>query len=221
MLWVPFVPGAESLQRALQRKFGVETAFKRGITKGRQLISRLKRPREALERSGLVYEINCGVCEKPYIGETGQKLKCRVQGHKASCRRGETTNGLFEHMRDSNHRINWASARPIASEPRARRRRLLEAVYIRAQDSSKDVSMLMNQDKGVWIDSSWDCTYEAINQDLQEKRERWRQRCEREEGRMQASQSSDCDSQDREEVPVCSLSTMKCVTQSEYTSRSR
>ena len=141
----------------------------------------------------------------------------------ASCRRAETTNGLFEHMRDAGHKINWTSARPIASEPRARRRKLLEAVYIQAQDSSRDNTMLMNQDKGACIHSSWDFTYEAINQKLQAKRERWRQRPEQETWHVESPQSSDWDLQtpDRNEVPTCSLSMMECVTQSKYKIRSR
>ena len=105
ILWVPFVPGAEGLQKKLRDKFDVETAFKRGNTIGRQL-SHLKRKKTGLEYSGVVYEINCEVCKMPYIGETGQQLGERVSEHKGSCRRAELTNGIFEHMSKSDHRIS-------------------------------------------------------------------------------------------------------------------
>ena len=98
-------------------------------------------------------------------------------------------------MRDTDHPIDWESARPIAYEKTTSRRKLREAIYIRALDSSRTNDGLMNQDKGLHIHSSWDCTYSVI----QKKLDRQRERSQKHLGDQRQDSSTD------EEIPTCSL----------------
>ncbi len=161
VLWIPYIPGAESLQRALL-SLDIEVAFKRGNTIGKEL-SRLKRTQPAEDRKDVIYEIPCGQCDSTYIGETGRTLKKRIQEHKQAVRRGDENNGPLDHMiRTAGHRINWEEARIIDSEQNTRRRKIKEAIYIRALDSSRNQEFLMNQDRGREIHPSWDIIMPTI-----------------------------------------------------------
>ena len=52
------------------------------------------------------------------------------------------------------------------SEQNTRRRKIKEAIYIRALDSSRNQEFLMNQDRGREIHPSWDLIMPTIEESL-------------------------------------------------------
>ncbi len=134
-------------------------------------MSRLKRRQPAEERRDVIYEIPCAECPSTYIGETGRTLAKRIGEHKQAVRRGDENNGPLDHMmKTDGHCINWDEARIIDSEPNTRRRKIKEAIYIRALDSSRNQEFLMNQDRGRAIHPSWDIIMPTIEEHLQQAR---------------------------------------------------
>ena len=59
---------------------------------------------------GGVYKINCASCNIPSIGQTGKELSKRIDQPKYSVRTANDSNGIFCHVRDFNHPIDWHSA---------------------------------------------------------------------------------------------------------------
>ena len=65
----------------------------------------------------MVYQVECKDCEKPYIGETGRKLKIRLDEHRKGGE-GEhgKTSGLSQHIQQTNHTINFNDAKILHKE---------------------------------------------------------------------------------------------------------
>ena len=72
---------SEHIRRIL-RKVCVGVAFKPNSWKWK-IRDGVKDKEEEGQRTGLVYEIKCGDCEKCYIGETGRNPDKRVKEHHA------------------------------------------------------------------------------------------------------------------------------------------
>ena len=74
----------------------------------RSQLSQLKDVLPMEQRSGVVYEIPCSICDKSYIGETIQRLGLRLKEHKDACRKCEKDkSALAEHAWDKGHPIAW------------------------------------------------------------------------------------------------------------------
>ena len=196
ILWVPFVAGVEKLQRVLKNELDVEMAFKRGNTIGRTL-SRLKRPKGPAERRGIVYSIGCKDCDKEYIGESQRTLDKRRSEHMKCCETGDETNGIYMHTRNTKHRIDWLNAKVIGLEANSSRRKKLESIHIKAQDSTRELDNLMNLESGVSIHPSWNFTLKSVrDQRLQHKIDGPSDEC---------WQHNLKDSKVPDPIPICSL----------------
>ena len=64
-------------------------------------------------RQGAVYKIKCCDYQATYIGETGRNLNVRLTEHKRATRNGNINNHIAEHHLQTNHRIDWDSAKCI------------------------------------------------------------------------------------------------------------
>ena len=76
---LPYVEGlSENIRRVLW-KVGIRVAFKAMSWKG-TMMEGVKDKLDEGKRSGVVYEIVCGSCNKSYIGETGKKCGNTCEG---------------------------------------------------------------------------------------------------------------------------------------------
>ena len=109
---IPYVRGtSETIARILQ-PYNIRVAHK-PITTLRQLLTKVKDKDEPNRRQGAVYKIKCCDCQATYIGETGRNLNVRLTEHKRATRNGDINNHIAEHHLQTNHRIDWDSAKCI------------------------------------------------------------------------------------------------------------
>ena len=99
------------------------------------------------ESSALVYLITCSTCNAAYVGETGQKLQERLNGHRADIRnKADTPVGV--HFGMSDHHLRVSGLERTSSDTRSRR--LRERAWIRFFQKS-NVFTCMNRDNGLDI----------------------------------------------------------------------
>ena len=99
------------------------------------------------ESSALVYLITCSTCNVAYVGETGQKLRERLNGHRADIRnKADTPVGVPFGMSD--HHLRVSGMEGTSSDTRSRR--LRERAWIRFFQKS-NVFTCMNRDNGLDI----------------------------------------------------------------------
>ena len=77
-----------------------------------------------------VYEIPCGTCKKIYVGESGRDLEKRVEEHKNDIKNAKEKSGIFVHVRDFDHPIDFKNARVIYPSSSVRRRHIVESALI-------------------------------------------------------------------------------------------
>ena len=113
-LCLPYVQGLrERIERAC-RKLDVRAVFKSSKTlrghlcrvEGKQPLDRTK---------GVFYNIPC-TCGREYLGETGRNLRVRIGEHKYAIQRGNMSNAIAVHVHETEHPIDWDSARVIERE---------------------------------------------------------------------------------------------------------
>ena len=92
-----------------------------------------------------VYEIPCGTCKKIYVGESGRDLKKRIKEHKYDIKKANEKNGLFVHVRDFDHPIDFNNARLVYPSSSVRRRHLVESALI---DKHQKIDNCVNLNKG-------------------------------------------------------------------------
>ena len=86
------------------------------------------------------------------MGESGQTLKQRYIGHKSDINTKKSRSGLYKHIRDNEgHEIDFQNQKILDREPNMFKRKIKEALYIRAYDNGT----LMNPDKGTPVNDCW------------------------------------------------------------------
>ena len=84
---------------------------------------------------GCVYKIPCNGCNKYYIGQTGNELTVRVKQHQTSVQTGQVANGVFVHVRDFDHPIDWDQASSILPCKTYVERNIIESSIIKYTNS--------------------------------------------------------------------------------------
>ena len=85
-----------------------------------------------MESSGIVYNIPCKDCSSCYIGQTGRKLKRRIEEHKKAVRLADFENSaLAEHAWTESHRVDWDSVSILARQNDYTSRSIKESTLIR------------------------------------------------------------------------------------------
>jgi hypothetical protein len=130
---IPYVKGiTEPISRILN-KAGLKVAMKPCTTLRQQLVSP-KDKDSTLDRTGIVYEIDCNRCEDIYIGQTGRHLRDRLKEHKQSVDKGHlTTSAVAEHAYAKHHEINWDNVKILDQDSNKTRRLVKESLHIRTK----------------------------------------------------------------------------------------
>jgi len=148
---LPFIRGFSEKVKREMHKEGITVVFGKGKTIEKTLCS-LKPKITMQDSKNNVYLKRCTKCNFKYIGESGQTLRQRDIGHKSDIRTGKTRCGLYKHIRDfKDHDIDWENQIILDKDPDMFKRRIKEAVYIKANDDG----YLMNPDKGCPINECW------------------------------------------------------------------
>lgn len=86
-----------------------------------------------IEKSNLIYSINCENCNKIYIGQTRQYLKKkRHYQHQYSVDKTDVSStALARHAHENKHTFNFNDTKMIGYENNQRKRDILEMYYIK------------------------------------------------------------------------------------------
>jgi len=130
-----------------------KTSYKPIKTVRKTLFSKLKTKIDPSEKSGVVYKIPCGQCNKLYVGETSKRLKTRKNQHKNDLKNIEENpnrTAILQHIEQTNHIFKYDEIEIMDYEKNMNRRRILESTYITsllpyAINIKSDTNNLSNQ----------------------------------------------------------------------------
>ena len=104
----------------------------------------------------------CGTCEKTYIGQTNRKISVRIDEHRVSLKRRDTSAALAFHALTEGHCIDFEKARTLKrlDQPRAR-------TYREAIEIVKRPHCMNTRDDALRLPGTWkpllaDCEVRAI-----------------------------------------------------------
>ena len=118
----------------------------------KQMLTNVKDKDEPNNRQGAIYKIECSDCQASYIGETGRNLNTRLTEHKRATRNGDVNNHISEHHRQTNHRIDWDSAKCLTYSTNYFQRLTLESWFTNLEQtplnlvSTANYSLLDSED---------------------------------------------------------------------------
>jgi len=98
--------------------------------------TKLKDNRDKLEKTDVIYKINCANCPGTYIGETKQKLKNRISQHQYDINNNKESTALATHVKNSKHKVNLENVEILETESNTNRRKMLEAIHISKNKNS-------------------------------------------------------------------------------------
>lgn len=127
MAYLPYIRGVSEKIGRLLRDQGFDTTFHSDNKIG----SLLRNVKDIipLESQG-VYEIPCGSCNRVYVGQTNRRVSNRVEEHTRSVFREDPKSALFQHVKDTSHRIDFDRAKTVAVEKHLWPRIYREAIEI-------------------------------------------------------------------------------------------
>lgn len=86
------------------------------------LYTKTKDRTNTMDKSNVVYRIPCRNCPAAYIGQTSRTLKARLTSHKSDYRTGNNTCALADHMRNTNHQMNFEETKILDIDTSSTRR---------------------------------------------------------------------------------------------------
>ena len=115
----------------LLRKLNVNVRiiFKKNRTLGNYFINNIKG--DSNNKSGVVYKINCAVCDKVYVGQTGKNVKERMNQHidNVNAPKPNTYSNLVNHTKTENHNFKFDEACILAHESNEKKRLIKETLH--------------------------------------------------------------------------------------------
>ena len=102
---IPYYRGISEKIKNILSKYNIRVAFRRGLSIKNILMK--SEPRTKLDKSNLVYEINCNDCNSVYVGETKRNVRYRIHQHKYDEQQGGSKSNVAFHHLDKNHKINY------------------------------------------------------------------------------------------------------------------
>ena len=88
---------------------------------------------EKLEKSNVVYKINCNNCNASYVGQTCRRLGVRLKEHRKKYSDEDRNSSLHIHRIENNHTINFDTVKILDYETNKGKRLFSEALYIHTQ----------------------------------------------------------------------------------------
>ena len=102
---LPYMKGTTERLKRAYAKHNISLFSKPGYTLRNALV-RPKDPLEKEEKCGVVYKIDCGVCQATYIGETERSLASRIPEHQKSVDINNSKSALSQHQVKTGHVIS-------------------------------------------------------------------------------------------------------------------
>ena len=90
----------------------------------RSLICNFKPFYPPLDSIGVIYSIPCKNCDGVYIGQTGRKLRDRINEHQRAYKIQDLNSKLFQHSMDFNHIPNFSGFKVLISNCKILSKRL-------------------------------------------------------------------------------------------------
>ena len=76
--------------------------------------------------------------------------------HQADIRRKTMSNGIFKHLKENKqHKVDWENPIILDNEKHWMRRKIKESLYINICNKSRQITKIMNIEKGLEIDECW------------------------------------------------------------------
>ncbi|XP_055839801.1 uncharacterized protein LOC129907541 [Episyrphus balteatus] len=120
---ITYIPGlSESLAKKCEYFVPEIKTAMRPNNKVSHFFANTKSKIEKTNKSGVVYSIPCNDCPKIYIGETIQKLGCRINQHKNECKKVlegssyKNIAALAEHTKQNGHSFKFDETKILKSE---------------------------------------------------------------------------------------------------------
>ncbi len=132
---MPYIQGVSEVLSRKIRAAGV-TVHLKPINTIRSMLGTPKDKPEKLDKSGVVYNIQCEDCPSKYVGETERSLAKRLTEHKRA------SSPVGSHMTDRGHKFDPKNVKILDSDPRWLQRGIKEAIHIATQGSD------LNRDQG-------------------------------------------------------------------------
>ena len=99
-------------------------------------ISKLKSPIPTLNKSNVIYQINCLGCQEFYIGLTTRRLCKRIYEHKK-----RNYSVIYKHASDADHEINYEHPKILASDNIKIRLQIKETLLIKDLAAYKSLNV--------------------------------------------------------------------------------
>lgn len=134
---LPFIPEITNKIKNVLKPFKINIAEKPG-NNTKTIFTKLRPKITNLEKTNIVYKIDCADCTQTYIGQTKQYLKNRVNEHKRSIRKvGQNNNtALAKHALDLTHNFKFEEVQILDYEPNYRKRNIKEMIFIKKHKNS-------------------------------------------------------------------------------------
>ena len=96
-----------------------------------------------MNKSNVVYKVECADCDATYVGETKRRLENRIAEHRKAVERGDSNaSAIAEHAWAADHRVAWESTTILSVDSGHYSRLAREAIHIRKQKKA------LNRDLG-------------------------------------------------------------------------
>ena len=99
-------------------------------------ILKLKSPNPVLNKSNVIYQINCLECQEFYFGLTTRRLCKRLHEHK-----NRNYSAIYKHSSDADHKINYDNPKVLASDNIKIRLQVKETLLIKELAAYKSLNV--------------------------------------------------------------------------------
>ena len=100
------------------------------------VLSKLKSQISLLNKSNVVYKLDCEECEEFYIGQTTRRLKKRIQEHKT-----KEFSSVYRHSSITYHKFNFDSPVILAADTKEIRLKVKESLLIREYSAHQSLNV--------------------------------------------------------------------------------
>jgi hypothetical protein len=121
---------SRKLTRLLRKlNLNIRIIFKKNRTIGSSSISNIKGSNS--NNSGVIYKINCALCEKVYVGQTGKNITKRINQHIDNINNPKPTtySNLVNHTKTEKHHFKFEEACVLAQDNNEKKRLIKETLH--------------------------------------------------------------------------------------------